>query len=214
MKMEPIVSSETSAIKSQTPGNYPKRNKLQRHVYVYYSLGPFADSLAEYSLFCGITPRRLVNSYWRFESTKIFETSVAICLFIWRNVLGYIFWIPETSLTFIVRTQWWSLQHHISVFIVTHSPQCIAYKRPALTVGMLILYSFCVTFLCYHILLPVGVSGYPCASVILLILLPISYFSAYFVFNSYPTRCIYCYTLALVILFGAQWALRIRLGIA
>ena len=27
-KMEPIVSSETSAIKSQTPGNYPKRNKL------------------------------------------------------------------------------------------------------------------------------------------------------------------------------------------
>jgi len=29
MKMEPIVSSETSAIKSQTPGNYPKRNKLR-----------------------------------------------------------------------------------------------------------------------------------------------------------------------------------------
>jgi len=28
MKMEPIVSSETSATKSQTPGNYPKRNKL------------------------------------------------------------------------------------------------------------------------------------------------------------------------------------------
>ena len=27
--MEPIVSSETSATKSQTPGNYPKRNKLQ-----------------------------------------------------------------------------------------------------------------------------------------------------------------------------------------
>jgi len=29
MKMEPIVSSETSAIRTQTPGNYPKRNKLQ-----------------------------------------------------------------------------------------------------------------------------------------------------------------------------------------
>jgi len=26
--MEPIVSSETSAIRIQTPGNYPKRNKL------------------------------------------------------------------------------------------------------------------------------------------------------------------------------------------
>jgi len=28
MKMEPIVSSETSEIITQTPGNYPKRNKL------------------------------------------------------------------------------------------------------------------------------------------------------------------------------------------
>ena len=29
MKMEPIRSSETSAIKTHTPGNYPKRNILQ-----------------------------------------------------------------------------------------------------------------------------------------------------------------------------------------
>jgi len=29
MKMEPIVSSEMSAIRTQTPGNYPKRNKLR-----------------------------------------------------------------------------------------------------------------------------------------------------------------------------------------
>jgi len=29
MKLEPTVSSETSAIRTQTPGNYPKRNKLQ-----------------------------------------------------------------------------------------------------------------------------------------------------------------------------------------
>ena len=28
MKMEPIVSSETSAIRTRTPGNYPKRNNL------------------------------------------------------------------------------------------------------------------------------------------------------------------------------------------
>jgi len=28
MKMELIVSSEMSAIRTQTPGNYPKRNKL------------------------------------------------------------------------------------------------------------------------------------------------------------------------------------------
>jgi len=29
MKMEPKVSSETSAIRTQTPGNYPKSNTLQ-----------------------------------------------------------------------------------------------------------------------------------------------------------------------------------------
>jgi len=28
MKMEPIASSETSTVRTQTPGNYPKRNKL------------------------------------------------------------------------------------------------------------------------------------------------------------------------------------------
>ena len=35
MKMEPIVSSETSAIRTQTPGNYPKRNKLHWIYSVY-----------------------------------------------------------------------------------------------------------------------------------------------------------------------------------
>ena len=40
MKMEPIVSSETSATKYQTPGNYPKRNKLQCCLSV-----PFNDEL-------------------------------------------------------------------------------------------------------------------------------------------------------------------------
>ena len=44
MKMEPIVSSETSAIRTQTPGNYPKRNNLHlehgeslRTKYEYYA---------------------------------------------------------------------------------------------------------------------------------------------------------------------------------
>jgi len=35
MKMEPIVSSETSAIRTQTPGNYPKRNNLQ--IYLMFN---------------------------------------------------------------------------------------------------------------------------------------------------------------------------------
>ena len=28
MKMEPIVSSKTSAIRTQTPGNYPKKEQI------------------------------------------------------------------------------------------------------------------------------------------------------------------------------------------
>ena len=36
MKMEPIVSSETSAIRTQTPGNYPKRNKLHHYTKLTY----------------------------------------------------------------------------------------------------------------------------------------------------------------------------------
>ena len=34
MKMEPIVSSETSAIRTQTPGKYPKRNNLHIQMYL------------------------------------------------------------------------------------------------------------------------------------------------------------------------------------
>ena len=34
--MEPIVSSETSEIRTQTPGNYPKRNKLQWNCCVWW----------------------------------------------------------------------------------------------------------------------------------------------------------------------------------
>jgi len=36
MKMEPIVSSETSAIRTQTLGNYPKRNNLHYLDYFFF----------------------------------------------------------------------------------------------------------------------------------------------------------------------------------
>ena len=47
MKMEPIVSSETSAIKSQTPGNYPKRNKLHTIQMVAILVGVTSDEFCE-----------------------------------------------------------------------------------------------------------------------------------------------------------------------
>ena len=39
MKMEPIVSSETSAIRTQTPGNYPKSNNLHVVMYIPEDVG-------------------------------------------------------------------------------------------------------------------------------------------------------------------------------
>ena len=48
MKMEPIVSSETSAIKSQTPGNYPKRNKL--HLGIKYIVCSVCDLLCNFRI--------------------------------------------------------------------------------------------------------------------------------------------------------------------
>ena len=43
MKMEPIVSSETSAIRTQAPGNYPKRNNLQNYNCVYFNIHAFTQ---------------------------------------------------------------------------------------------------------------------------------------------------------------------------
>ena len=65
MKMEPM-SSETSAIRTQTPGNYPKRNKLQiiTYYYYYYYYYYYNISLFEmlgchncYNEDCGLTRR-------------------------------------------------------------------------------------------------------------------------------------------------------------
>jgi len=50
MKMEPIVSSETSAIRTQTPGNYPKRNKLQMYHIIYQ----YTDYVIKENLFRGV----------------------------------------------------------------------------------------------------------------------------------------------------------------
>jgi len=44
MKMEPTVSSETSAIRTQTPGNYPKRNKLQNYFCCFQCFSDFVDA--------------------------------------------------------------------------------------------------------------------------------------------------------------------------
>jgi len=72
MKMEPIVSSETSAIRTQMPGNYPKRNKLQTNTYLLtYLLTPWCRVLLE-----KLTGLQLVKKFAAFHGTRRFITAL------------------------------------------------------------------------------------------------------------------------------------------
>jgi len=62
MKMEPIVSSETSAIKSQMPGNYPKRNKLQE-LFPNSSSGKIRASFENCTLLTHILCRHVPENF-------------------------------------------------------------------------------------------------------------------------------------------------------
>ena len=55
--MEPIVSSETSAIRIQMPGNYPKRNKLHG-INLFEHVGLTADPVQEPHICCDMLHRR------------------------------------------------------------------------------------------------------------------------------------------------------------
>ena len=48
MKIEPIRSSETSAIKTQTPGNYPKRKILQDGFSFLYAEMPRSSEIRHF----------------------------------------------------------------------------------------------------------------------------------------------------------------------
>jgi len=72
MKMEPIVSSETSAIRTQTPGNYPKRNNLhlEHGESLRTKLDPcllFASCLNTGNL------EKTTTIYFSVENTQIFK---------------------------------------------------------------------------------------------------------------------------------------------
>jgi len=61
MKMEPIVSSETSAIRTQTPGNSPRRNNLTS-IINFSTRVQNASALAIYNIFINI---------YQFESCTV-----------------------------------------------------------------------------------------------------------------------------------------------
>ena len=69
--MEPIVSSETSTISTQTPGNYPKRNKLQYEqffIYIHMYIMTITAKISQKShLLIGTTCR---DSTWIFISIQ------------------------------------------------------------------------------------------------------------------------------------------------
>jgi len=62
MKMEPIVSSETSAIRTQTPGNYPKRNKLLlQSCFIAFLVNRYIDRLVLILRQLILIPNRINN---------------------------------------------------------------------------------------------------------------------------------------------------------
>jgi len=70
MKMEPIVSSETSAIRTQTPGNYPKRNKLHLE-------------------HCEILKTRIISIVCNFSIPKNFKLNLFIIYFYQSQISSY-----------------------------------------------------------------------------------------------------------------------------
>lgn len=175
--------------------------RAQRRVYIYCSHDHIRDGLPEYWLFWVITPRRLVSSYRRFECTKTFETSIVIRLSTRRNISEYL--IADISDVYhaytvvIVETPLLCIFYWLSLF--QKSSQCISYKRPALTVGILFFscvlrYLFLLSYfsdsMCFCMALWLcDIVDYP----------PYLLFLCFFVFNSFPIRCIDCYAVALVI---------------
>jgi len=64
MKMEPTVSSETSAIRIQTPGNYPKRNKLHLIFSLNIPKAHFFKTKLEFRITVGIVKRPVFTAGW------------------------------------------------------------------------------------------------------------------------------------------------------
>ena len=133
MKMEPIVSSETSAIKSQTPGNYPKRNKL----HVMMMLRKFSLPFALASSFLLISTR---FSFWSTVNNLV--TNFALTRRIWSFSVKI--WWQDPMLMPTASTTWYTTRISIGGVLETviavercikimkeigllHSPTCVPF---------------------------------------------------------------------------------------
>ena len=83
MKMEPIVSSETSGIRTQTPGNHPKRNKL--HFIMFLCLSPMEQLGYHWTHFHEIWCFRILRkSFEKIQFSLKYDNNVGY--FTWRPV--------------------------------------------------------------------------------------------------------------------------------
>ena len=84
MKMELIRSSETSAIKTQTPGNYPKRNILQ--LTIQFSQSVRYMSKYQNGVYClGVKVFNVLPPYIQTESDNPKKFKVASQTFLHKN---------------------------------------------------------------------------------------------------------------------------------
>jgi len=113
MKMEPTVSSETSAIRTQTPGNYPKRNKLHSSELSFYVctffvfrqnslLGSAGNISKTEKLFC------LSFYFGYFTYVNFIKARLCWAIFCFNRVYFAAFWF------------WRSLCLHLKVYASTY----------------------------------------------------------------------------------------------
>ena len=88
MKLEQIVSSETSAIRIQTPGNYPKRNKL--YIYIYSQTGNTDPTAAQNNHLIRIRKFNILKSHDSLSSGNLLHALFA-CGETVENIAGCLY---------------------------------------------------------------------------------------------------------------------------
>ena len=121
MKMEPIEGSETSAIRTKTPGNYPKENILEENKYLYIR-GSSQKPLAKERC---TSPWR----YGRFIACRILHpmevyTCTSIPLLCLRRSGGRKLVMPDivNSLCVTGRVQWSNVSWDVQSWSFTRFP--------------------------------------------------------------------------------------------
>ena len=110
MKMEPIVSSETSAIRTQTPGNYPKRNKLHLYscVYIYCILQHKVPLTLRFPIVKMAILAKIRHTLLKYLLLKYYTSDISEHFKIIKKVGPFVtvLWLSTVQQRILVRIYW------------------------------------------------------------------------------------------------------------